>query len=271
MDELQETPRSPFWKYVYETDIGSGRTARLVAPFSPTTALTEMEELYSISANNSPNIYVTGRESGQTAMPADFSVLSHEVEQELRLPSGPSSISQPSDHYATHTISNVEIEMLDQPALNQHNAGEKSLPSIPRTDLIILEPMEALSPVEHVSSDDIPLADIRPALGFRIIKADEGIENMVLLNPEDGIAIKAEAIANSRIPMTGNEESLTEYVPSPIPEELQAMIDSYLFGRPLTVMASNAYMQEHWSLKLPDEYGYAMLGYFRILGVQVCC
>ena len=59
------------------------------------------------------------------------------------------------------------------------------------------------------------------------------------------------------------------FIPSTVPEEIQAIIDSYLSGRPLLLVISNKRFFDHWSLHLPKEFGFLMLGYFRILGVQV--
>jgi hypothetical protein len=60
-------------------------------------------------------------------------------------------------------------------------------------------------------------------------------------------------------------------VPSPIPQELQALVDAFVFGKPLTVLTSNQRFYDIWSLLLPKEYGYVMLGFFRIIGVEVRC
>ena len=59
-------------------------------------------------------------------------------------------------------------------------------------------------------------------------------------------------------------------VPSPIPQEIQALIDAYIFGKPLTVIVSHERLYEHWSLNLPKNYGYVVMGFFRIIGVEVC-
>ena len=59
------------------------------------------------------------------------------------------------------------------------------------------------------------------------------------------------------------------FIPSTLPEEIQAIIDSYLSGRPVILISSNKRLFDCWSLRLPQEFGYSMLGYFRILGVQV--
>ena len=57
-------------------------------------------------------------------------------------------------------------------------------------------------------------------------------------------------------------------VPKPIPEELQALIDAYVFGKPLTVISSHQRLRDHWLLHLPTEYGYVMMGFFRIIGIE---
>ena len=59
------------------------------------------------------------------------------------------------------------------------------------------------------------------------------------------------------------------FIPSTVPEEIQAIIDAYLSGRPLLLVISDKKFFDYWSLRLPEEFGFSMLGYFRILGVQV--
>jgi hypothetical protein len=59
------------------------------------------------------------------------------------------------------------------------------------------------------------------------------------------------------------------FIPSTLPEDIQAIIDSYLSGRPVLLIISNKRFFDCWSLCLPEEFGFSMLGYFRILGVQV--
>ena len=59
------------------------------------------------------------------------------------------------------------------------------------------------------------------------------------------------------------------FIPSTVPEEIQAIIDSYLSGRPLLLVISYKRFFDYWSLRLPKEFRFLMLGYFRILGVQV--
>ncbi|KDR80981.1 hypothetical protein GALMADRAFT_222574 [Galerina marginata CBS 339.88] len=63
-------------------------------------------------------------------------------------------------------------------------------------------------------------------------------------------------------------DCLADYVPSPIPQELKTIVDAYLFGKPLTLILSSRLVYDHWSLLLPSAIGYAMMGYFKILGIQ---
>lgn len=60
-----------------------------------------------------------------------------------------------------------------------------------------------------------------------------------------------------------------DMVPSPIPQEIQALIDAYIFGKPLTVIVSRERLCERWSLNLPETYGYVVMGFYRIIGVEV--
>lgn len=58
-------------------------------------------------------------------------------------------------------------------------------------------------------------------------------------------------------------------VPSPIPHEIQALVDAHTFGKPLTVIVSNERLNEHWALNLPREYGYIVMGFYKIIDVEV--
>ncbi|KAF9524400.1 hypothetical protein CPB83DRAFT_861299 [Crepidotus variabilis] len=57
-------------------------------------------------------------------------------------------------------------------------------------------------------------------------------------------------------------------IPNPIPAEIQAIIDAYIFGKPLSVVMSSTRVYEHYGLLLPKEYGCIWMGFFRILGVE---
>jgi hypothetical protein len=60
-----------------------------------------------------------------------------------------------------------------------------------------------------------------------------------------------------------------DYVPSPIPEELQGLIDAYVGGRPFNLFVARSRLHIYWNLALPEEFGFVMLGFFRVLSVQV--
>ncbi|KAJ3517007.1 hypothetical protein NLJ89_g771 [Agrocybe chaxingu] len=66
----------------------------------------------------------------------------------------------------------------------------------------------------------------------------------------------------------GEDFSSSSSIPSPIPPELQALIDAYIFGRPVTIIISKDRLLAHWSLQLPKICEYAVLGFFSILGVE---
>jgi len=60
-----------------------------------------------------------------------------------------------------------------------------------------------------------------------------------------------------------------DFVPSPIPEELQGLIDAYVGGRPFNLFIARSRLYNYWDLSLPEEFGLVMLGFFRVLSVQV--
>lgn len=129
----------------------------------------------------------------------------------------------------------------------------------------------------HQSSDHLPSANIALNAGpASWIEPD--------LNkpyPSDPTKPKIELQATETVESTEHASDKAEvkqiqdaalrdtFIPSTVPEEIQAIIDSYLSGRPLLLVISNKRFFDYWSLCLPKEFGFIMLGYFRILGVQV--
>ena len=70
-------------------------------------------------------------------------------------------------------------------------------------------------------------------------------------------------------PVNGSQDPWADYVPSPIPEEVQALINAYICGRPFNLFVTRSRLCDYWNLSLPEEFGYVMLGFFRVLSVQV--
>lgn len=58
-------------------------------------------------------------------------------------------------------------------------------------------------------------------------------------------------------------------VPGLLPKEVQTLIDAYIHCTPVLCIASNACMITSWGVKLPEEMGFAYLGFHSIVGVQV--
>ena len=83
------------------------------------------------------------------------------------------------------------------------------------------------------------------------------------------LAVPPESSTVNVVPDNLNNAGPASWIPPTVPEEIQAIIDSYLTGCPLLLVVSNKRFFDHWSLRLPKEFGFFMLGYFRILGVQV--
>lgn len=53
-------------------------------------------------------------------------------------------------------------------------------------------------------------------------------------------------------------------IPFTLPPEVQVMLDSYVSGRPVVVVASNGVLRDRWSISLPHEYAYLYLEFFRV-------
>ncbi|KAG5652912.1 hypothetical protein H0H81_003112 [Sphagnurus paluster] len=57
-------------------------------------------------------------------------------------------------------------------------------------------------------------------------------------------------------------------VPCAPPSEVAAICDSYAAGTPLTIVATRAFLAQRWGIAVPDECGYAYLGFFKIVQAQ---
>ena len=92
----------------------------------------------------------------------------------------------------------------------------------------------------------------------------------IILQATETVESTKHASDEAKVKQTQDAKALQDtFIPSTIPEEIQAIIDSYLSGRPLLLVISNNRFFDYWSLRLPKEFRFFMLGYFRILGVQV--
>ena len=60
-----------------------------------------------------------------------------------------------------------------------------------------------------------------------------------------------------------------ERIPSSLPPEVQIIIDAYISGTPLNVVASRSVLKARWGVSVPDEYAYAYMGFFMVAEVLV--
>lgn len=70
-------------------------------------------------------------------------------------------------------------------------------------------------------------------------------------------------------PVDDSQDPWADYIPSPIPEEVQALINAYIYGRPFNLMVARSRLHNYWNLALPEEFGFVMMGFFRVLSIQV--
>ena len=151
--------------------------------------------------------------------------------------------------------------------------------SYPNPDLMDKIPIQALHALNlHLISDNLTITNIA-------LNAQAGLASWSELNkphPSDPtkpkIGLQATESVEStkhtsdeaKVKQIQNAKALQDtFIPSTVPEEIQTIIDSYLSGRPLLLVISNKRFLDYWSLRLPKEFGFLMLGYFRILGVEV--
>ena len=69
--------------------------------------------------------------------------------------------------------------------------------------------------------------------------------------------------------LQASKDNFDSLVPEDIPEEMQAIVDAYLRGKPIGIMISTERLRIDWGLSLGEEYGYVSMGWFRVIGVQV--
>ena len=124
----------------------------------------------------------------------------------------------------------------------------------PEDAALIGQAMEIVESTNH-ASDEVEVNQVQDAMALQ----DTFIPSTV---PEDEAKV-------DQIQARDAKAFQDTFIPFTVPEEIQAIIDSYLSGRPLLLVISNKRFFAHWSLQLPKEFGFSMLGYFRILGVQV--
>ena len=148
--------------------------------------------------------------------------------------------------------------------------------SLHDVDTFLIQASQALS--LHSSSDKLPFADIALNAGpASWIKSDfnkphpsDPTTPKIQLQTTEIVESTKHSSDEAKIKQIQDTKDLQDtFIPSTVPEEIQAIIDSYLSGRPLLLVISNKRFFDYWSLRLPKEFGFFMLGYFRILGVQV--
>jgi hypothetical protein len=58
-------------------------------------------------------------------------------------------------------------------------------------------------------------------------------------------------------------------IPKVLPPEVQVIIDAYISGTPLNVVASKSMLKARWGVSLPAECGYVYMGFFAVAEVLV--
>ena len=58
-------------------------------------------------------------------------------------------------------------------------------------------------------------------------------------------------------------------IPNILPPEVQVIIDAYISGTPLNVVASRSMLKTRWGVSIPAEYGYVYMGFFAVAEVLV--
>lgn len=65
------------------------------------------------------------------------------------------------------------------------------------------------------------------------------------------------------------EKPVEQRIPNILPQEVQIVIDAYISGTPLNVIASKSMLTAHWGVSVPEECGYVYMGFFMVGEVLV--
>ncbi|KAF5316310.1 hypothetical protein D9619_006834 [Psilocybe cf. subviscida] len=121
--------------------------------------------------------------------------------------------------------------------------------------------------------DSAPMASgvvptVRPEQTSVPVMIDDMATEMNLLTANDMSPLpKAESGATAKTE-AHDATTLDDFIPPQLPDEIAALVDAYVFGRPLSVMISRDRLKESWGVEVKKEFGYVMLGFFKILGLQ---
>ncbi|KAJ7746853.1 hypothetical protein DFH07DRAFT_580731 [Mycena maculata] len=157
-------------------------------------------------------------------------------------------------------------------------------PSVPRwawnssVDWSDLHPNDApLNRIKNEEPDDVGLLDmtglisfdeVEPVVAIAARPVKMVIEQTRTVHPGTSAPVYTYPETSSTRPTTACIAQETSTVPGPIPKDVQALIDAYIQCTPVLCIVSNACMNTSWGRKLPEEVGFAYLGFHSVVGVQ---
>lgn len=164
--------------------------------------------------------------------------------------------------------------MKDETSNNVNLASEGAIPSDSQQaaapqhgsgPIVLRETMNRMD-LAPMASGVVPT--VRPEQTSVPVMIDDMATEMNLLTANDMSPLpKTESGATAKTE-AHDATTLDDFIPPQLPDEIAALVDAYVFGRPLSVMISRDRLKESWGVEVKKEFGYVMLGFFKILGLR---
>ena len=133
-----------------------------------------------------------------------------------------------------------------------------------------------------MSKPEHPLRIRIPRRGASSRAADSQAIQVLPTTPSDNVRVKVEeSVPPSsvlshgpfrhppQLQPTAIENPIDERIPSGLPPEVQIIIDAYISGTPLNVIASRSVIKTRWGVSVPEECAYVYMGFFMVAEVLV--
>ena len=151
-------------------------------------------------------------------------------------------------------------------------------------------PSHKQKPMMRLAKKTLPTSSVRlriPALGASSRAADSQTIQVLPSSSSNDVQMKVEEPAHTPVEITPaathsppqippnlitipQETPLSDScIPKILPPEMQVIIDAYISGTPLNLVASKSVLKARWGVSLPVECGYVYMGFFAVAEVLV--
>lgn len=219
-----------------------------------------------------------------THQPQQLPLLSPTEEQRSLEESNVQSYPKQKMKSAYRILRGPQAEIVNTPEQRQENVdsgSELNLVSDLATNLPVRDSIPAVICTANIPRAVIPKESTSTNKLEPSSEVNSNADLRPKIEPEDSVLVLVgdQVPGTTQVPEATQAPDVTqasegpqkyqELVPTPLPQEIQAIIDAYLFGMPLTLIVSRGRLLARWALLLSKDIGYAMMGYFKVIGIQV--